>query len=647
MNDLQARPRALLVFLGLILTTACVYWPSLQGGYFFDDSIWLLSDPAVRVTTLRLADWIRAAGAECGVNLLCRPLSSLSFAANWYFTGIDPFWFKVTNLVIHLANGIWLFFALGALFRLRDAIRGEERNRSFAAALLAGAWLLLPIHLTSVAYVSQRMEALATSFVFLGLAGYLNARRRLFCGEPAGISLWLSILVGTGLGLTAKEDAALLPLFTACVEFALTGFRDRDRRWSKTVVALHLVSLVLPLIAGLLWVVPKILHGASNIRSFTLAQRLLTEPRVLCDYIAWTLLPNLNSLTFFHDDLAISQNLLDPPTTVMAILGLVALFGLALAQRRARPLFCLGILWFFAGHSMTATILPLELVFEHRNYFPSVGLLLAAASWLGLETELRLRAVPAVAIASCLALYTVTTFLRAEEWSHPLRLAYAEALKRPASARAQYELARTLIVAAGENPTSPLIDRAVEILQRTAFRADSGITPLQALIFVNGRAHRPIDPRWWQAMVAKLRAAPPSQSDIAAIVFLFHCQQRGDCPPQPEPLLAVFLAGLESSGGDLNLKSAYADFALHELGDAELAERMAREVVAAAPADPTYRENLIRVLIASHRFDELPAEFAALEKLNRLGSLDRDLAALRAEWRSAEAHALAKDTPSH
>lgn len=629
--------RAWVLLAALIAVAMLVYWPSLRGGYLFDDSIYFTQNPEVHVTSLDLGDWLHAATSQCSVNLLCRPLSALTFAANYYFTGVDPFWPKLTNLFIHLLNGLLLFLLLRELFRLKNTIHSTQQNNDVAAAVIAGAWLLLPINLTGVAYVSQRMEALASLFVFLGLWWYLRARRRQFVGESGSAMLWVSIAACTALGITAKEDAALLPLFTACAEFAITGFRNRDGRWCRSSLGAHLVLLVAPMIAGLIWIAPRVLHGASGVRNFTTAQRLLTEPRVLCDYIGWTLLPNLSSLTFYHDDLTISSGLLDPPTTALAILSLAALFGVAIRQRKARPLFCLGILWFFAGHSMTATIIPLELVFEHRNYVPSVGLLVAVVSLVALEPGLRLATAKRLLAAGFITLFAFITFLRAEEWSNPVRLAYSEVLKRPDSQRAQYGLARTLIMAAGKNEKSPLIDKATGILKRNAYQPTSGITSLQALIFINGRAHRPIDPRWWQAIVEKLRARAPSQSDIAAIIFLFHCQQDGDCPMQKQELLDTFVAGLERSNGNPNLMSAYADFALRELGDAALAERLLRQVAATQPAIPEYRENLIRLLISTRQFDKIEPEMEALRKLNRFGSLDEDIAKLRSESAAAQA----------
>ncbi|MBS0571259.1 MAG: hypothetical protein JSS28_11660 [Proteobacteria bacterium] len=637
--------RAWLLLVALMALAVVAYWPSLRGGYLFDDGIYYAQNPDIHVDSLQPGEWMRAATSQCSINLLCRPLSALTFAANWYFTGIDPFWPKLTNLAIHLCNGLLLFALLRELFRLNATVRSSSANKNLVAAAIAGAWLLLPINLTGVAYVSQRMEALANLFVFLGLWWYLHARRRQWVDQGKGAMLWISIAACTALGLTAKEDAALLPLFTACAEFAVTGFRNRDGRWCKPAIRVHLALLVVPMIAGLVWIAPRLFHGVSGYRNFTTWQRLLTEARVLCDYIGWTLLPNLNSLTFYHDDLPLSRGLLDPPTTLLAILALLALLGSALWQRKARPLFCLGIAWFFAGHSMTATIIPLELVFEHRNYFPSAGLLLAAASLIALEPGLRLPLARTLLATGFIAFFAFTTLLRAEEWSNPVRLAYAEALKRPHSQRAQYDLARTLIIAAGKDETSPLLDEAAKILERNAYQPDSGITALQALIYINGRAHRAIDPRWWQAIVEKLHNRAPSQSDIAAIIFLFKCQQDGDCPLQRQQLLDTFVAGLQRSEGNLNLMSAYADFALRELHDVALAERVSREVVATAPANPVYRENLIRLLVSTRQFDKIAPEMDALQKLNRLGALDKDIATLQAQAAAAQAEPI-PGTPS-
>ena len=242
-----------------------------------------------------------------------------------------------------------------------------------------------------------------------------------------------------------------------------------------------------------------------------------------------------------------------------------------------------------------------------------------------------------IAVCGFLILFGFTTFLRAEEWSHPLRLALSEARKRPASMRAQYELARTLVVAAGTNGDSPLVGEAQSILSANALKPESGIAPLQALIFLSGRSHRPVAAEWWTALIGKLRDRPPSQSDIDALVFLFHCQLDDRCPRQTGELLEAFMAALTSSNGDVRLMSAYGDFAFLQLGDAALAENMFRGVIEKQPKVPVYRANLVRFLLASGQLGAAGAELESLKALNRYGSLDAMIGGLQAQLDDARA----------
>jgi Flp pilus assembly protein TadD len=111
---------------------------------------------------------------------------------------------------------------------------------------------------------------------------------------------------------------------------------------------------------------------------------------------------------------------------------------------------------------------------------------------------------------------------------------------------------------------------------------------------------------------------------------------QGDCPIQKQELFDAFTAALARSNGNPNLTSAYADFALRELGDADLAGRMFREVVAARPNEPRYRSNLVQYLIATQQFEAAKSEISELAKLNRAGSLDDAVAALNAQLAEAQ-----------
>jgi hypothetical protein len=87
---------------------------------------------------------------------------------------------------------------------------------------------------------------------------------------------------------------------------------------------------------------------------------------------------------------------------------------------------------------------------------------------------------------------------------------------------------------------------------------------------------------------------------------------------------------MAGSEGDVDLMSAYGEFALTELGDRELSERLYRGAVAAKPQVPVYRANLVDFLIATQQFDAAQKALDDLAAMNRFGSQDERLAQLRA-----------------
>lgn len=652
----HAGARAWVILVGLLILTALVYKPALTGGWLFDDSYYV-DNPAIQVHHGRIAEWTLAALSQTGANQF-RALSMLSFALNYYLAGPDPWWFKATNVALHLFNGVLLFAMLKALFGLvasRNAapIPGAETPTRtpgpMFAAVITGLWLLAPINLTAVAYVSQRIESLATTFIFLGLLVYLRARIRQYQSNQSMTWGWLGMVTCLAIGVTAKESAVVLPAFTACVELAITGFRNRDGRWSRQAIAGHVVFLVLPMFLGLFWIAHWDFDSIKYLRSFTLTQRLLTEPRVLVHYLVWTVFPSSQSLSFYHDDITLSLGLMTPPTTAAAMVFLGCLPVVGFLARKPLPLFFLGSLWFFAGHAMTATIIPLELVFEHRNYLPSVGVFLAIGSLTTLLQGRRARLI-STTMATIAMLYSANvTLLRSIEWSNPIRLAYAEANKQPESVRAQYGLAQILIVAANRDAASPWLAEARQHLERIVYRPDSGVAPAQALIYLDGIQHRPVDPALWNAILAKLRTPPVTITDASAITFLYRCMQHGDCQKQVPQMHAVLEAAVPSSGHNPDILAVYADFAFLELHDTALAERLDRDAIQRNPRAPTYRINLVTLLLVSGQPDKAAIELQALATMNHGGELDPDLHRLQddlARVRSAVGHG-SDTTPQH
>lgn len=648
------RLTGLALFLGMAVLTAIVYWPGLAGAWLFDDYPNIVDNKGLHAVDASLPSLVRAALSSPSSEFK-RPLASLSFAVNYLVSGLDPYWMKLTNLVLHLLNGALVFVLTRRLLLEARHIesRPQKHVAGLIAALVAGSWLLLPINLTAVLYVVQRMESLANLFVLIGLIGYLAGRRRMLGPSGAygqGIALCIaSLTLPTALGLLAKETAIMLPLYAAAAEWVLFGFQSSKGKRDPWVVAAFLCLLLLPLIGGLVWLLPQVLRPEDwATRSFTLSTRLLSEARIVASYVRWILLPTPSTLSFYHDDFKLSTGLLSPWTTLLSLGFLLGLAGLAIALRRRQPLASLGLFLYLGCHLLTGTILPLELIYEHRSYFASFGLMLAVVPPLvalplgGHEPSFRFAR--RVLLGGLLLVWTALTAQTATAWGNPLHLAEELAARAPQSPRAQYELGRTYIIYSHYDPASPFTKLAYAPLERAAAMPESSILPQQALIFMNARMGLPTKERWWESMIDKLRERRPGVQDESSLGALAQCAREGQCKLPPQRMVEAFLAALSHPDPSARLLAAYSDYAWNILGDHALGLKLGEDAVLTQPSEPAYRITLVRMLLALGRTKEALQEYRELEHLNIGGSLDRDLLSLHQAIDSIDHSRSAEDT---
>lgn len=590
------------LLLGLALAlTAVVYIPSLTGGYVFDDFPNIVDNREVHLTTL---NWpaLHAALLGSPSEVLVRPLAMLSFALNWYVAGGDPHSMKLVNLGIHLLNGLLLFGLLRAMARW---LAPDERARAdLLAAAVAGAWLLAPINFTAVAYIVQRMESLCHTFVFGGLWLYVAARGRMRAGRRGLAAAAAALVIGTLCGGLAKESAALLPLYAFIVEWVLVGFKDAGGKPDRRLYAMYLIALVIPACAAAFWIWQHALPDAAWVnRPFTLAQRVLTEPRIVLDYVRWSLLPTPNSLALYHDQIALSRGLFDPVSTFASIACLAAAGILAVRARRRWPLACVGVLWFLAAHLLTATVIPLELAYEHRNYFASAGLYLAVFSLLLPQADAKFALARVAACMALAMLFACVTWIRALDWTNPLLLAVSEAEKNPDSPRTAYELGRMYVLVSGYRADSPLIPEAYAALEHAATMPGADALPDQGLVLLSARLQREIPHAVWARLQEKLRTQPISAQNINGLFALTDCAIDGACQLPPAEMVACFGAALERPQPNSHVLSIYSNYAINVLRDVPLAIELARATVEQAPRDLQARKNLLLLLTTSGQRD--------------------------------------------
>lgn len=415
------------------------YWPGLHGGFLFDDFANLTALGATGSIDHWATFWRYITSGTADPT--GRPLTLLSFlidARNW---PAEPLPFIRTNLILHLGNGALLLVLLS---RLGQALGVNARRNVVAALLGAALWLLHPLLVSTTLYIVQREAMLPATCVMAGLLLWLHGRQQLAAGHLRCGVLWCIVGLGgfTLLGTLAKANGALLPLYALLIEWLV--LRPHHPLAKQTIQQTYRATLFilggLPAIALIAYVAWTGIHGLwiggpVGIRGWSIGQRLLTEPRVLLDYLKLLWLPRPYTSGLFNDQYLASTSLLHPASTLPAMLAVAGLIGCAWQGRRRQPAIALAILFYFAGQWLESTALPLELYFEHRNYTPALLMFWPLGLWLADTRKLRfIKITLAAALPLALA---VMTHARAEVWGNTRTQALIWASINPDSPRAQ------------------------------------------------------------------------------------------------------------------------------------------------------------------------------------------------------------------
>ncbi|WP_333681292.1 tetratricopeptide repeat protein [Dyella sp.] len=429
---------ALLAGLMLLFCVIC-YWPGLRGGFLFDDFGNLDALGALG----SVHDWASFCRyiTSGHADPTGRPLALLTFLFDAQDWPAAPLPFKRTNLLIHLLNGMLLWRLLSTLGQLAR----QDKNRARKAALAGTAlWMLHPLFVSTTLYIVQREAMLAATCTLAGLLAWLHGRQIwLRSGRKfEGIAWCLVGVVGfTSLGTLAKANGVLLPLLALAIEACFPAAPSSDNLGTLPAyrrLLLFIAGVPSGLLVGyLLWTGARGIIAGNVIsgRSWTLAQRLLSEPRVLMDYLRLLWLPRPLSSGLFNDQYVASTSLLHPPSTLLALVALLSLLSAAWLLRRRHPALTLAITFFFAGQLLESTSIPLELYYEHRNYLPALLMFWPLAWWLA-DNRI-LAGIKLVLLISLPLGLAWMTYLRATEWGQPDAQALLWARISPQSPRAQ------------------------------------------------------------------------------------------------------------------------------------------------------------------------------------------------------------------
>ena len=614
----------LLLFLSLAILCVLVFEVGLSGPFLFDDHTHIRQNTQLHINDLSLASLSQAWNSSLSPPPSDRPVSQLTFGINHAISGLSIYAYKATNLFIHLING-WLVFLLArGLLNAHLFSQGDDANTqriAWFAFLVAAVWLLHPLNLSPVLYIVQRMTQLSTLFVLLGLWLYVSGRLEMAAGQPGLLRVILAFPIAL-FGILAKENAALFPILILVLEFTILRNLAKGNH-AKRLGAVLIVGAIVPTLAGLIYLATHPEFYDYSVRQFSMQERLLTQARALWFYLQMFFLPELQRLALFHDDFPVSRDWLTPISTLASTVAWAVTLITSIVFAHRLPIISFGILFYLAAHSLESGIIPLEMVFEHRNYLASLGPAFVLAYFLTIRfAHSRIDRPLLVLAAVLIGVYALLTHLRADDWSSANSLTLSEVHHHPESQRANFKAAQYYISRLDDPKLAPeAYMKAREHFEKVAQLDQGNPDALFGLVVLNLHIAVPPEPQWIDRLVDELANGPLDATRFTPSQFSYLVRWHlGNNPPlSPDIMARLFDAvsenprlGRITRAGILAARAAYLDRVLQK---PEKALPHAERAVKYWPVRWHYRKRYAQLLVRLGQWKK--AETTLLQGLNQ------------------------------
>lgn len=380
----------------LAASTAWVYSDTLRFDFVsYDDPGYVVSNPYV-------AQGISRAGVRYALlstdMASWQPLTWLSYMVDYELYGLRAGGYHATNLLFHVLNTLLLFLVL----------RGMTRAE-WPSALAAALFGLHPLHVESVAWISERKDLLSTFFGLLSIAAYAVYALRPSFTRFTTVALCLT------LGLMAKPMLVTLPLLFLLLDYWPLARWRGSLASARSLVVEKLPLLLISLAFGVmtLWV-----HSDTGATSYLLIGREVVGVAganfanavvSYAHYLGKMLWPSDLSVFYPHPSLPESGGVPLETWEVAAAAALLALITAGVIKGR-RPYAIFGWSWYLVS------LLPVIGIFQtggqgmadRYTYLPLIGIFIAIA-WGGAELVTRWRPggrslAPAAGAAAIIAL---------------------------------------------------------------------------------------------------------------------------------------------------------------------------------------------------------------------------------------------------
>jgi tetratricopeptide (TPR) repeat protein len=417
----------------IILLTLIAYSNTYNSSFHFDDQVIIVNNPIIKdlgyFTSPSKAQHFR--GHFEYHTFKRRYIGFLTFALNYRLHGLDVYGYHAVNILIHIITASLLYFLV--LFSFRTPLMSTshlQRYAGYIALFTALIFSLHPVQTQAVTYIWQRITSLATLFYLLSILLFIRAR--LGRSTRSGRISYIFCIFSAVLAMKTKEIAFMLPVTIVVYEWIF--FRDTDRKKRVLyLIPILLTMLIIPLtllgadrpLGEMIGDVSEVSRGHSEL---TRTDYMLTEFRVLVTYLRLMVLPAGQNLDY---DYPVYQSLFNPEvalSVVFLVALIVAGFFVLKRYQGVEPgvrLITFGLLWFFLNLVLESSVIPLSnVIYEHRLYLPSAGLILLVVTvfYIGAD-RLKSNARAAAAVLSVVvAILGSAAYARNRVWTDEISL---------------------------------------------------------------------------------------------------------------------------------------------------------------------------------------------------------------------------------
>jgi tetratricopeptide (TPR) repeat protein len=366
------------------------YTPAIPGRFIWDDDDYVENNAMLRDFSGLRDIWLRPRSSP-----QYYPLVHTTYWLEYQLSGLAPHTFHLTNIGLHMANAILLWVVLRKL-----AVPG--------AWFVALVFAVHPVHVESVAWITERKNVLSGFFYFLAALCFLQYTSDFDASRPRRPWFYVLALLSFLAALLSKTVTATLPAAILLVSWWKRGRIDRHD--AIAVAPMFLIAIPMGLYTA--WLEKHHVGAVGAEWSLSLLERSLIAGRACWFYAGKLAYPW--KLTFIYPRWQVSTS--DPAWLLYLIAALALVGGLWTYRARIGRGPLVGVL-FFGGSLFPAlgffNVLPhrYSFVADHFQYLASVGMLsLFVAAWLSAAARYRLERWSAPLAATVVVVLSVMTW---------------------------------------------------------------------------------------------------------------------------------------------------------------------------------------------------------------------------------------------